>query len=135
MRFGEGQLGQNTFYFRIREQIQFDGIFQIQQGIANIVGSLHQIRQRMARPAVYSRGNQPQFVGNLTDKRQLGLINIEFLSAVWMLRCPRILQQCADGCRSQAHSACLRIHFKAGDDTQAMRIAFIGLNIVAFRFV
>ena len=77
-RFNEGELGQNRLHLQIGNQTDFHRVFQVQQGIANVVCRFHQIRQGVSYPAVLAIGKQTQLCRNSAHIRQLGLVNIEF---------------------------------------------------------
>ena len=86
----------------------------------------------MARPVVAAVADEAEGIGNAADVGQLGLVDVEFFCAVGVLRGPRVFEQRTDGGGGKAHAAFVGVHFEAGEDAQAVGIAFVGLHVVAF---
>ena len=88
----------------------------------------------MARPVVAAVADEAEGIGNAADVGQLGLVDVEFFCAVGVLRGPRVFEQRTDGGGGKAHAAFVGVHFEAGEDAQAVGVAFVGLHVAPFCF-
>ena len=46
------QVEQQRLHFGVLQQLHLQAIFQVDQAVANVIGCLHQVDQRMTRPAL-----------------------------------------------------------------------------------
>ncbi|MNJ58481.1 hypothetical protein D3C77_541140 [compost metagenome] len=63
------QAEQQRFDFGIVEQLHFQTVFQVNQGVADVIGGFHQVNQWMPGPALLLDLRQAEFAGNLFEQR------------------------------------------------------------------
>ena len=61
------QVQQQRFDLGVLEQLHLQAVFQIDQGIADVVGRLHQVHQGVPRPAMLVHLGHAQLVGDLHE--------------------------------------------------------------------
>ena len=64
------QVKQQGFDFSVFEQLHFQAVFQVDQRIADVIGSLHQVNQRVARPALFFQLRHAELAGDLLEQGQ-----------------------------------------------------------------
>lgn len=64
------QIEQQCFDFGVLQQLHFQAVFQVDQRVADVICSLHQVDQRVARPALVFQLRQAELAGDLLEKRQ-----------------------------------------------------------------
>ena len=112
-----------------REDSKFNGIFHIENGIADIVGGFHKVDERMTNPlAGFSRRQAKRFGG---DSVKVGLGREEARRAS-ELRELRGLDHRADGRIREAHAAIQKVIFELAQDAVALRIAVEILEVRHF---
>ena len=129
---GGGKAAEQAFDVAGIKQPQIDGVFQVHQRVADVVGSFHQVRQGMTRPAVAALREQAEFGGDAADIGHFGLVDIEFAAGAVAGAAPRVFEQGADRCGSQAQAAAVAVALQAGDLAQAVGVAFVTLHVAAF---
>lgn len=122
------QSEQQRFDFGVLQQLHLKAIFEVDQRIADIVGCLHQVHQRVARPALVFQLWQTQLVGDLLKQRQFALIAAElvFLVAkrIGVTGRPRVFQVSAEGRVGQAGAAVELMVLKLSEHAKTLGVAF-----------
>jgi hypothetical protein len=62
------QVEQQRFDFGVLQQLHFQAVFQVDQRVADVVGSFHQVNQRVARPALVFQLRQAELAGDLLEQ-------------------------------------------------------------------
>ena len=130
------QAQQQGLDFGIFEQVHFQTVLKVDQRIADVVGGLHQIHQRMARPAFVLQLRHAQARGDLFENGQLALIAAElvFLVAqrVRVARGPGVLQISAERGIGQSRATVEMVVFELRQDAEALGVALEIEEILAF---
>ena len=69
------QVKQQRFDFGVFQQLHFQAVFQVDQRIADVIGGLHQVHQRVARPALLFQLRHAQLAGDLLQQGQFATGN------------------------------------------------------------
>ena len=132
------QAEQQRFDFGVVQQLHFEAVFEVDQCIADVVSRLHQVHQRMARPALVFDLRQTEFVGDLLKQRQFALIAAElvFLVAegVGVARGPRVLEVSAEGGVGQSRTAVELVILQLREHAESLGVAFEIEEVTALGF-
>jgi len=61
------QIKQQGFDLAVFQQVHFQAGFQVDQAVADVIGGLHQVHQRMTAPALVFKLRQAEFAGDLFE--------------------------------------------------------------------
>lgn len=64
------QVEQQRFDFGVVQQLHLQAVFQVDQGVADVIRCLHQVDQRVAGPALFLEQRQAELAGDLLQQRQ-----------------------------------------------------------------
>ncbi|MNQ49941.1 hypothetical protein D3C85_638640 [compost metagenome] len=132
------QSQQQGLDFGVFQQLHFQAVFQVDQRIADVVGGLHQVHQRMPRPALVLQLWQAEFMGDLFQQRQLALITPELVflvsQRVGVPGRPWILQVRAQRCIRQSGAAVELVILQLSEYPKALGIAFEIQEVIALGF-
>ena len=116
-----------------RENAHLHRILQVQHRVADIVGRLHQVGQGTPGPTARLQLAETQLPSHGLEIRQLRLVDVELALLPGVLRSPGVFQQRADARAAQPHAAPARVHLGRADDSQRVRVSFVGLQILQLR--
>ncbi|MNZ33415.1 hypothetical protein D3C78_507610 [compost metagenome] len=133
------QVEQQRFDFGVLQQLHFQAVFQVDQRVADVIRSLHQVDQRVARPALVFQLRQAELAGDLFEQRQFALVTAELVllvaQGVGVACAPWVLQVSTEGGIGQPGTAVELVVLQLGEYPKALGVAFeveeVGALVVA----
>ncbi|RMS43381.1 hypothetical protein ALP71_05772 [Pseudomonas coronafaciens pv. garcae] len=129
---------QQRLDFRIVQQVHLKPVFQVDQGVADVIGGFHQVNQRVTRPALLLKLGQAELAGYLLENRQFALVAAELVllvaQRIGMTRRPRVLEVSAQGGVGQASASVELMVFQLRQHSETLRVAFEIEEVVALGF-
>ena len=132
MIFGRKVFGnarqKHVFENREINQFKFNPVFDVNQGVANIIGGLDQINKRVAAKGLRVRTDKACRLGDFFEQGEFLLEGTEFL----LLRegasggRPRVFDEACQRRIGQSHAAIIQTSPFVGQKTKPLCIAFIG---------
>ena len=106
--FGAAEVAEHVAHIAKSKDSKFDGIFHIEDGIADVVSGFHQVNERVAHPLAVIYLREPERFGS--DSVQVRFRREEAGGAT-VLGQLRVLYHGADSRISKAHSAIEKVVF------------------------
>ena len=120
VHIGAAQIAEHATHIAIAQDAKFNGVFHIQDAVANIVGGLHQIHQRVAHPLARFHFRDAQRVCRNAVKVCFSREQACRRTELGKLR---ILDHGAQSRISESHATIQKMVFQLAQNAMALRIA------------
>ncbi len=132
VHFGATKVDKHVAHVGKRKDPEFDGVFHVEDGIADIVGGFHQVHERMAHPLAAVDLREPERLGG-------NAVEVRFCRKqarrATVLGDLRVLHHRADGRVRKAHSAIKEVVFQLAQDAVPLGVAVKVFKVRNFFFV
>ena len=126
IHLGAAQVAEHVTHVGKRQDAELDGVLHIENGIANIVGSLYEVDQRVANPLAAIDLRKPESLRS--NAVEVGLGRKEACRAA-VLGDLRVLHHRADGRVREAHATVKEVVFQLAQNAVALGVAVKILEI------